>query len=54
MDIEYRELTQAEGELLTAELQEVLKKHNAEMQTKTSIELVKRIEIPSKEQEKKD
>jgi hypothetical protein len=39
-----RELTFEEGEALTKDLQEVLEKHGAEMQTKTSIELVKRIE----------
>ena len=42
--MEYRELPSEEGEALTKDLQEVLEKHGAEMQTKTSIELVKRIE----------
>lgn len=39
-----RELTIAEAEELTKDLQDVLEKHNAEMQTKTTIELVKRID----------
>jgi len=42
--MEYRELTMEEGEALTKDLQEVLAKHGAEMQTKTTIELLKRIE----------
>jgi hypothetical protein len=50
----YRELTQEEGEALTKDLQEVLEKHNAEMQTKTTIELVKRLDdIPENNSEPK-
>jgi len=52
--MEYRELNQAEGEALTKDLQEVLAKHGAEMQTKTTIELVKRIDEPEKERKAQD
>lgn len=39
-----RELTKEEGEALTKDLQEVLKKHNAEMGVISSIQLLKRVE----------
>ncbi len=40
-----RELTKEEGDALTKDLQEVLKKHNAEMGVVSSIQLLKRVEI---------
>lgn len=44
-----QELNKEEADALTKDLQEVLKKHSAEMGVKASIELLKRvpIEIPS-------
>lgn len=40
------ELTFEEGEALTKGLQEVLAKHNAEMGVISSIQLLKRVELP--------
>lgn len=41
-----RELTKSEADALTKDLQEVLKKHNCEMGVVSSIQLLKRVELP--------
>lgn len=46
MDYGTVELTKEEGDALTKELQDVLAKHNAEMGVVSSIQLLKRVEIP--------
>lgn len=45
MEYTTRELTQEEGAELTKDLQDVLKKHNAEMGVVSTIQLLKRVEV---------
>jgi len=47
MEYTTRELTPEEGQELTKDLQEVLKKHGAEMGVISSIQLLKRVEPPT-------
>lgn len=56
-EYELRQPTTEEGDALTKDLQEVLKKHNAEMGVKSEIQLMMRVDkeiispfIPSKEE----
>lgn len=45
------ELTKEEGDALTTDLQDVLKKHGAEMGVKASIQLLKRVPVKAEEPE---
>jgi len=44
-----RELTKEEAEALTKDLKEVLEKHSAELGVVSSIQLLKRVEVPKED-----